>query len=129
MSSYLPVKFVNVLKSRRIFNIFYCFWIFVHKLSPAPISKSKRCFNVKSSIYYFYMEEEDIDRFSNQHECTFKSYGSSFTLFFILDIKYRLTCGELKLFLEPVVQICSVKTMFLEISENSQENTCSRVSF
>ena len=24
-SSYLPVKFVNFLKSRLIFNIFYCF--------------------------------------------------------------------------------------------------------
>ena len=30
---------------------------------------------------------------------------------------------------EAVVQICSVKKMFLEISQNSQENTCARVSF
>ena len=31
-SSYLPVKFVNFLKSRLIFNIFYCFWMFINKL-------------------------------------------------------------------------------------------------
>ena len=31
--------------------------------------------------------------------------------------------------IEAVVQRCSVKKMFLEISQNSQENICSRVSF
>ena len=31
--------------------------------------------------------------------------------------------------LEAVVQECSVKKVFLEISENSQENPCARVSF
>ena len=30
---------------------------------------------------------------------------------------------------EAVVQRCSVKKTFLEISQNSQENTCARVSF
>ena len=30
---------------------------------------------------------------------------------------------------EAVVQRCSVKRVFLEISQNSQENTCARVSF
>ena len=31
--------------------------------------------------------------------------------------------------LKAVVQRCSVKKVFLEISQNSQENTCTRVSF
>ena len=31
--------------------------------------------------------------------------------------------------LEAVAQRCSVKKVFLEISKNSQENTCPRVSF
>ena len=31
--------------------------------------------------------------------------------------------------IEAVVQRCSVKKVFLEISQNSQENTCARVSF
>ena len=31
--------------------------------------------------------------------------------------------------LEAVVQRCSVKKVFLEISQNSQENICARVSF
>ena len=30
---------------------------------------------------------------------------------------------------EVVVRRCSVKQVFLEISQNSQENTCARVSF
>ena len=32
-------------------------------------------------------------------------------------------------FLEVVVRRCSVKKVFLKISQNSQENTCARVSF
>ena len=32
-------------------------------------------------------------------------------------------------FSEAVVQSCSVKNVFLEISQNPQENTCARVSF
>ena len=30
--------------------------------------------------------------------------------------------------IEAVAQRCSVKKLFLEISQNSQENTCARVS-
>ena len=30
---------------------------------------------------------------------------------------------------EGVAQTCSIKNLFLEISQNSQENTCARVSF
>ena len=32
-------------------------------------------------------------------------------------------------FSEAVIQRCSVKIVFIEISQNSQENTCARVSF
>ena len=57
--SNLPVKFVNFLKSRLIFNILYCFWMFVNKIftySHARISKSKRCFTVKSLTLFSYEE-------------------------------------------------------------------------
>ena len=30
---------------------------------------------------------------------------------------------------ETVAKTCSVKKVFLEVSQNSQENTCARVSF
>ena len=33
------------------------------------------------------------------------------------------------IFSEAVAQRCSVKKVFLEISQNSQENTCTRASF
>ena len=36
----MPVKFVNFIKSRLIFNIFYCFWMLVNKLKK---SVAKRC--------------------------------------------------------------------------------------
>ena len=35
----------------------------------------------------------------------------------------------LRIMLEAVVRRCFVKKVFLEISQNSQENTCARVSF
>ena len=35
----------------------------------------------------------------------------------------------LTLFIEAVVQRCSVRKVFSKISQNSQENTCARVSF
>ena len=34
-----------------------------------------------------------------------------------------------RLIIEAVIQRCSVKKVFLETSQNSQENTCARVSF
>ena len=39
----------------------------------------------------------------------------------------KVAAKELKV--EAVVRWCSVKKGFLEISQNSQENTCTRVSF
>ena len=39
-----------------------------------------------------------------------------------------LYCNYLKLLSEAVAPRCSVKKVFLNISQNSQENTCARVS-
>ena len=45
-------------------------------------------------------------------------------------IGYRTVCTKIYFQkLEAVVQRCSVKKVFLEILQNSQENTCARVSF
>ena len=56
------------------------------------------------------------------------------------NLMIKLLCGEMKFLrlllkdrtfitAEAVVQRCSVKKVFLKISQNSQENTCARVSF
>ena len=45
---------------------------------------------------------------------------------FICRLYYLVVCTINK---EAVTQRCSVKKVFLEISQNSQENTCARVSF
>ena len=50
------------------------------------------------------------------HEIQFQGH---FMKYFYLSIQHS----------EAVVQMCSVKKAFLEISQNSQENTCNRVSF
>ena len=36
---------------------------------------------------------------------------------------------KIQVIIEAVAQRCSVKEMFLEISQNLQESTCARVSF
>ena len=45
------------------------------------------------------------------------------------DCYYTLIWSESLRATEAVVQRCSVKKVFLEISQNSQENTCTGVSF
>ena len=43
---------------------------------------------------------------------------------------YGISCSKsIEIYAEAVVRRCSLKKMFLEISQNSQENTCARVSF
>ena len=52
-------------------------------------------------------------------------------LFFVYFLHSQLTMTKLKGLIptEEVVQRCSVKKVFLEILQNSQGNTCARVSF
>ena len=50
------MKLVNFLKSRLVFDIFYCFWMFVNNhftFLTCAISKIKMRYNVESSTYYF----------------------------------------------------------------------------
>ena len=49
--------------------------------------------------------------------------------FVILPIQFVLSHYFCKGQSEAVAQRCSVKNMFLKISQNSQENNCARVSF
>ena len=65
-------------------------------------------------------------------------FGSIFTVryvhFIVIQLKQidrNKNFGKLIDFgkLEAVVPRCSVKMVFLDISQNSQENTCARVSF
>ena len=44
-------------------------------------------------------------------------------------VKMNANLEYMSLFTEAVTRRCSVKTVLLEISQNSQENTCVRVSF
>ena len=49
-------------------------------------------------------------------------------------VNFKTTCLSKLAYLivvkaEAVTQTCSVKKVFLEISQNSQEKTCARVSF
>ena len=62
----MPVEFVNSLKSRLIFNIFYCFWMLENKFFiylTCPYLKKWKCFNAKSSTYYFHMKTKIFSDF------------------------------------------------------------------
>ena len=66
MSSYLPVKFAFFSKSRLIFNVFYCFCIFVNKhlqISGLHISERKWCYNVIPSVHCFYVKTKMLADF------------------------------------------------------------------
>ena len=47
----------------------------------------------------------------------------------VMTIKVIIMRVIVRRYSEAVAQRCSVKNVFLEISQNSQENTCARVSF
>ena len=63
------MTFVIFFKNRLLFNIVYCFWIFVNKILyifVVDISNSKRLSNAKPLVYFLY-EDKDIGRFSYLH--------------------------------------------------------------
>ena len=70
-------------------------------------------------------------------QVTFRNFTKSFLLFFTFNnLKgnknfwlIHILTKEANVVLEVVVQRCSVKKVFLEIFQNSQESTCGRVSF
>ena len=49
--------------------------------------------------------------------------------FFIIIVSFLGLSSLVLLLTEAVVRRCSLKKMFLEISQKSQENTCARASF
>ena len=56
-----------------------------------------------------------------------QSYSFINLKLFVLNV-YCLS-NKIVMFLEAAIQTCSVKKVFLEISQNSWENTCAKVSF
>ena len=73
------VKFVNFLKIRLICNIFCCFWMFLNKhfayITCAYLKKWNMLW-CEIFIILFPCKDENINRFSNLHECTFKVYSA-----------------------------------------------------
>ena len=60
------MTFVNILKSRLIFNnstVSQCLLTNVSHISRAHISKSKSCFNEKSSTYFFQLRTKILTDF------------------------------------------------------------------
>ena len=72
-----------------------------------------------------------IDVFKNIANITRKKFVLDLLFTKLHARRWRKSCFPLKFakFLKHVAQTCSVKKVFLEISQNSQENTCARVSF
>ena len=73
--SYSPIKFVFFLKSWLIFNIFYCFCRLVNKHSANftdILLENSQDQEYKIFRVVFLCGHEQIGRFSNLHQCTFK---------------------------------------------------------
>ena len=71
----LPLKFVNVFKSRLLFNILLFLYVCkktFHKFHVRISQKENRCFNVKSSAYYFHMKTNILADFQICISVTFK---------------------------------------------------------
>ena len=58
--------YVNFSKNWLIFILFYCFCMLVKNfshISGAHTSERKRCFNIKSSTYYFHVKTKMLENF------------------------------------------------------------------
>ena len=92
---FLPVNFVHFLKIRLTFNIFYCFWIFVNKLFTyltCAYLKSKRCFNVKSSTYFFHMNTHILADFQifKKMICSWRYFKDTCSELFLIFVEKYL---------------------------------------
>ena len=75
MSSYSPVKFTYFLKSRLLFNILYCFCMFVNKHFAylwCTYLKKWKCYNAQSTLYYFYTKTNLLQDFHICISVTFR---------------------------------------------------------
>ena len=58
-----------------------------------------------------------------------KTIGHKTIFFFFIGVLILISCSRIPPRAEAVARRCSVKKVFLEILQNSQENICARVSF
>ena len=70
---------------------------------------------------FWFLQKEVVRYIENRYIEKFKSQNTLEKKFSVAPLNNSCT--------EAVVQRCSVKEVFLEISKNSQENTCTRVTF
>ena len=78
----------------------------------------------ETTTYYFLRCQ-----FYNSHRVTLMNDLGNIPISFPAVSDHDLSSLLLHGYLEAVTQRCSVKKVFLKISQNSQENTCARVSF
>ena len=97
-------------------------------------SQFQLCRNVVNTIF---IERHELKLLSNVEEKLKQRCNSDVVVwmslqccvFVVQRCDFTKTLLQSCVFVEAVGQRCSVKKAFLEISQNSQENTCARVSF
>ena len=95
-------------KLSRAYNKIYSYMLFLFVLSQSYI---------KRFVWYDLYDSQSLFRFS-------------LLLHYHTSCSYRVSKScSYRLFTEAVVCRCSVKKVFLKMSQNSQENTCARVPF
>ena len=85
------------------------------------------------SLLFEYLVSRFCSMYEKNYLCTSQIRFDNFTIF--SQMKFALThkmfyCLPKRVYCpESVVRMCSVKKVFLKMSQNSQENSCTRVSF
>ena len=83
----------------------------------------------RNASFYFYIHGCKIICFSLNNGCKIVCVLKTVATLESVDILYDFCKWSKNVFIEAVTQKCSVKKVFLEIWQNSQETTCARVSF
>ena len=85
------------------------------------LQKTIEIASIKKSEIFIFMIWKDKKNSNLNYFDHFKCFNKS-----LIFMHFLISCYEIIL---AVTQRCSIKMVFLEISQNSQENTCARVSF
>ena len=127
----LQADVCNFIEKENVAEVFFCEdceisqKIYSFRTTPVAASKEaqKDSLTLRTKVYRF-SKKDYLDSQLSLSLSLFLSLSLSLSLYFFTIGNYNKKIPR-----EAVAQRCSVKRVILEIVQNSQENTCARVSF